>query len=213
MVKLSFSSLDILHNHPHCWLLKQMGIPQPENIYMKEGKTCHRLIQDHVARIKTDDRLKHILINFPIVERGIWDKEKKMFDPDCWFEFPVGDYLIRGYYDGLDLENKRFLEIKSSSTLWSMVKFQESMQRKLYALAHPELEEAYLITCSRQPEDWVKELPKVYKCPLTPQDRLQAQEWINEGIKILEVGDFKSDLVEGKCLDPYCYWGKNCQFK
>jgi len=183
-----------------------MGYEQPDNIYFQEGKICHRIIQDHVARIKTDKALKHILVHFPIVE--VVD-----FDPQCKFSFKVGDHIFRGFYDGLDWKNKRFLEIKSSSTLWTVGKFQQAIQRKIYALANPILEEAYLITCSRKPSDWTTQLPKVFKVPLTNQDREEALTWIKDSIKMIEAGEFTSDLVDGKCVDPRCYWGANCQFK
>lgn len=184
-----------------------MGFKQPDNIYFREGKICHRIIQDHVARIKTHKSLKHILYQFPIVE--IED-----FDPRCKFEFEVDSYTIIGYYDGLNWKNKRFLEIKSSSTLWTMGKFQKAIQRKIYALANPKkLDEACLITGSRKPADWKTQPPKFYKVPLTQQDRDEALTWIKEGIKIIKAGEFTSDLVDGKCVDPRCYWGENCQFK
>lgn len=205
MIKLSYSSLEMLHSHPHTWLLKQMGIPQPENDFFEEGKICHRIIQDHVARIKTDDRLKHILIQFPVVEVEDFDKK-------CYFEFPMGDYLIRGYYDGLDIENGRFLEIKSGSS-WSFSKYQKSFQRKLYALSNLAFKEAYLILCARSPQEWTKDLPKTFKLPLTDQDREEAKQWVLDGIKILESGDLKADLVDGKCVDRFCFWGANCSFK
>ena len=205
MIKLSFSSLDLLHNHPHCWLNKMLGIPQPSKPEWEEGKICHRIIQDHVARIKVDDRLKHILVTFPTVE-------VKDFDKNCYFEFPMEGYLIRGYYDGLDIENGRFLEIKSG-TSWSFGKYQKSFQRKLYALSNPAFKKAFLILCARFPEEWKQNLPKTFKLPCTDQDREEAKQWILDGIKILEAGDFKTDLVDGKCVDRYCYWGDNCSFK
>lgn len=182
-----------------------MNIPQPEKIEWEEGKICHRIIQDHVSRIKVDDRLKHILITFPVVETVDFDK-------NCYFEFPMGDYLIRGYYDGLDIENGRFLEIKSGSS-WSFSKYQKSFQRKLYALSNPNFKEAYLITCPRSPEEWNKNPPKTFKLPCTEEDRAEAKQWILDGIKILEAGDFKTDLVNGKCEDRYCFWGNQCLFK
>lgn len=184
-----------------------MGIHQPDNIYFEEGKKVHRIIQDHVARIKTDNSLKHILVKFPVVERVD-------FDPKCRFEFKFSDkYLMTGFYDGIDWENKRFLEIKSSSTLWSMGKFKNSIQRKIYALSNPVFKEAYLITCSRNPDDWKSQPPKTFKLPCTEEDREEARHWIKDGTRILEQGEFTKDLVDGKCVDPRCWWGDNCQFK
>lgn len=210
MVRLSFSSLSILYDCPHNWLNKQMEIPQEEQIYFKEGKICHRIIQDHVARIKTHNSLKHILHKFPIVERVD-------YDPRCKFEIEVGGCKIIGYYDGLNWPLRKYMEVKSSSTLWTLGKYQRSIQRKIYALGSPVLEEGILITCSRNPADWKNQPPKVLKVPLTKGDREQATEYILGGIEILKAGNFLSDLeiIDGKptCTDFRCYWGKNCRFK
>jgi len=191
-----------------------MCIPQEEKPFFEKGKALHRIIQDHVARIKVDNRLKHILIHFPIVE-------ERDFDPRCKFSFKhehAGEtYDFIGFIDGLDPENKRFLEIKSGVSLWSIGKFQQAVQRKIYALARPDFQEAYLITCLSDESTWSTNLPKLFKVPLTDQDRKDATEWINKGIDILNEGNFLSDLqiIDGKptCTDPWCYWGSRCQWK
>ena len=210
MISLSYSSLNILHTCRHNWINKTMGIPQEEKPFFEKGKQLHRIIQDHVARIKVDKDLKHILIEFPIVEQVD-------FDPRCKFTFRwpyAGEtYDFIGFIDGLDPENKRFLEIKSGVKMWSVGQFQKAIQRKIYALARPDFQEAYLITCLSDLTEWKTTPPKLFKVPLTDQDRKDATDWINAGIEILNSGDFMTDLVNGKCFDPYCYWGKNCQFK
>lgn len=210
MISLSYSSLSILYNCPHNWLNKMSGIPQEKKVFFEKGKVLHRIIQDHVARIKTDNRLKHILINFPIVEQVD-------FDPRCKFSFKfehgLETYEFIGYIDGLDPDNKRFLEIKSGVNFWSVGKFQQAVQRKIYALARPDFQEAYMITCLSDELVWATNPPKLFKLPLTDQDRVDATKWIDGGIDLLNKGDFTSDLVNGKCVDRYCYWGKNCQFK
>lgn len=211
-MKLSYTSLNSLHNG-HEWLNKQMGIPVPDYPFLKAGKKAHRIIQDHVAGIKKDDRLSHIDIEFPIVE-------KVDFDPECKFEMDLnGEYKLRGYIDGLDPDNKRFLEIKTSSTPWSMGKFKRAMQRKVYALALREYEEAYIITGSKDPTEWEKNPPKLYSMKLTKEDRDDARDWIIKGIEILNSGDFTGGLDEdGRCEG--CFWNMpryghlaNCHFK
>ena len=215
MIQLSYSSLSLLHDRPHCWLNKTIGIPQPEKPEWAQGKKIHKIIQAHVSGKKAHPHLKHIKYKFPIVE-------EVEFDERCRFEIPmaagmksgkVEKYKIIGFLDGLDLKNKRFLEIKSSDPVWTLGRFQRSIQRKLYALAKPKFTEAILIACSKNEAIWASEKPKVYKVPLTPQDKSEAVDWIMEGIKILVSGNFTTDLVGGKCLDPRCYWGENCQFK
>jgi hypothetical protein len=207
----------------HEWINKMLGIPVPAYPFLNEGKNTHRLIQRHVAGIEKHPFLKHIEIEFPIVE-------EKDFDERCKFSFnlkelkgypnpPVKEeYEIFGFADGLDGENGRLLEIKSSSTPWSMTKFRDAMQRKIYALAFPDFTEAYLITGSKDPAKWEKEPPKLYSVPLTKEDREEAYDWIVKGIQILESGDFKGGLdEEGFCTG--CFWNMarypelaNCPF-
>lgn len=218
MVTLSYSSLNILHTCPHNWLNKQMGIPQPEKPEWEIGKKIHRIIQDHVSGKKLDPRFRHIKYTFPIVE-------EVDFDPRCKFEFnldwsaakikkvPSGTYRMIGFTDGLNFEKKRYVEIKSADPLWSLIRFKNSEQRKIHAIAWPELEEAVLITCSKYMDKWKREPAKIYKVPLTQQDRAEALYWIVGGIRILESGNFTTDLKDGKCTDNWCYWGENCQFK
>jgi hypothetical protein len=106
------------------------------------------------------------------------------------------------------------LEIKVSNVPWSVIKFQQLFQRKIYALARPDFSETIGITAVRNPEQWKLDQPKVYKIPNTNKDRQEARDWILGGIKIIESGDFKGGLDEnGKCTDPRCYYGVNCQFK
>ena len=203
---LSYSTLNLLHNYPHNFLNKMMCIKQEDKIFFQEGREAHSIIQAHLSGEKIDDRLKHINYTFPVVERVD-------FDPNCKFQHRLDDkYLLIGFFDGIDRKNKRLLEIKTGYQEWSITKFVNSIQRKIYSMVLP-IDESILITARRKPEEWVLNKPKVYKVPSTKKDTLEALEWILEGIKILEKGDFTKDLVDGKCTDPYCYWGNACSFK
>lgn len=215
-MKLSYSSLNNIMNG-HEWLNKQLGIPVPNYPFLTEGKEAHRIIQGHVSGKKKDKRLAHIEIHFPIVE-------EKDFDERCKFSFNVTGkdegYEIFGFIDGLDPDNKRFLEIKTSSTPWSMTKFRDAMQRKLYSLALLDYKEAYLITGKKDPEKWSNgDLPKVYSLKITKKDRDGAKAWIADAIARLEMGDFGGGLDDnGKCTG--CFWNMdryqdiaNCHFR
>ncbi len=225
MVKLSFTSLSALHNG-HEWLNKQMGIKVPEYPFLKEGKDDHRLVQDHVSGKKKHEHLSQIKESFPIVEEVDYDKR-------CEFEFSFNKvlidygihetlkdvYMIRGFYDGRVGNYSKTMEGKFSSTPWSMGKFEKDNQRKIYALSNEGIKEQFLITGHRDVEKWKIEPPKIYG-PFKPtkQDKLDAIDWIMEGIKILESGDFTGGLDEdGKCTD--CFWNMgryrdiaNCNF-
>jgi hypothetical protein len=212
MIRLSYTSLNNLLNG-HEWINKQMGIPVPDYPFLREGKEAHRIIQDHVSGKKKHELLSHISIEFPIVEQ-------KDFDERCKFTIPINEkYEVIGYVDGFNPEIGNLLEIKSSSTNWSMTKFRDSIQRKIYSLAFPEYEESYLITGSKDPEEWKNDPPKLYSIHLSPEDKKEALEWITEGIKVLESGKFDGGLdSEGFCTG--CFWNMprfqdiaNCHFK
>lgn len=211
MLRLSYTSLNQIHNG-HEWVNKTLGIHVPDYPFLSEGREAHKIIQSHVSGKKQDDRLAHIEEIFPVVE-------EKDFDERCKFSFNVTpDYEIFGYIDGLDPENKRFLEIKTG-TPWSMSKFKESMQRKIYSLALLDFKEAYLITGSHDLEKWKFEPPKIYSMEITKKDRDDAHAWIADGIAKLEAGDFRGGLDEhGKCMG--CFYNMpryshlaTCHFK
>lgn len=221
MIRLSYSSLNNLVNG-HEWLNKQLGIPVPDYPFLNEGKEAHRIIQEHLSG-KENPLLESIKLRFPIVE-------KKDFDEDCKFSFSLDDvwddddypemkkYEIFGFVDGYDPVNKRILEIKTSSTAWTIQKFKDLMQRKLYTLAFPEYKECVLITGSKDPEEWKATPPKVYSLKIVGNDMTDALAWIKKGIDVLESGDFSGGLDEnGKCKG--CFWNMdrfpelaNCHF-
>lgn len=225
MIQLSYSSLSILHDRPHCWLNKMMGIPQPEKPEWAVGKRIHRIVQDHVAGIKPDERFSHIDYKFPVVE-------EVDFDERCKFELDMAEmidkygkfisggmvnvvnprYKIIGFRDGSNFDERRFLEIKSSDPVWSLSRFKKSFQRKIYTLTG-EFDECLLITLPKDESRWSENTIKTYLLKATEQDKVDAMKYILDGIKILESGNFTTDLVDGKCIDRWCYWGANCQFK
>lgn len=215
MLTLSFSTLNLLHTCPHNFLNKQMQIKPEEKKEWAEGKHCHDLIQAHVSGKKKHKYLKYIKCKFPVVE-------EQDFDPRCkWekiFKMDGEDFKIIGFYDGRTLDFTQLLEGKfSSSGAWSISKFQKSMQRKLYAWSDFRFEEAIIITGQRDPKLWKDDPPKVYKVPMTGQDRDDAIEWIREGIHIFKDGDFLKDLeiINGKptCTNKWCWWGNRCHWK
>ena len=198
-----------------------MGAEVPDQIYFPEGKICHRIIQDHVAGIKEHPALSHIPLKFEKVELGDKDESmefkfsiNKMYKKLMGVEAPLSrEYHFHGYRDGLKADFSAMLEIKSSSTLWSIGKFMKAMQRKCYGL-DDRLTHAYLITCPRNPKLWNKIKPKYYKVPYTKQDQIDAIKWIVDGAMILDKGEFSGGLDEnGNCCLPRCNYGFNCQFR
>lgn len=210
-INLSYSTLNMVYTCPHNYLNKQMGIKQPENKYFENGKRLHRIIQDHVAFIKRDERLSHIRMEFPIVETID-------FDPKCKIEFKIDDkYDMIGYFDGLNSDNFKTLEIKTSSKKWSMNDFQKAVQRKIYSLALPMIKSNVLIYAHSDDSLWHVNKPKVFEIPVHKSDIGTAWNWIREGVYRLEhIGDSVKKELEptgGKCQDIRCYYGTFCQFK
>lgn len=206
MITLSYSTINMLYQSSHNWLNKQMGLKVPDNEFFRNGHRIHKIIQDYLSGKTDDPRLAHITLRFPVVE-------EKEFDERCGFQFKVNDkYNMRGFIDAQDPEKKMLCEIKTGSTMWTIGKFVDSMQRKVYALGKSDYEKSFLITALNDTE-WEITPPKVFTVPLTPKDKEDALEWIKGGIELIEKGDFTGGLTEGKCLDRYCYYGANCQFK
>lgn len=206
MITLSYTSISGLHEHPHYWLNRMMGAKMPEWDFFTAGKEGHRIVQDHVAGIKIDPRLESITYRFPMVETVD-------FDPKMNFRLKINDkYEVQGFIDCLNLEELRSLEIKTGSP-WSLGKFQKSFQRKIYSLLKPEIKEQLLLTCSADPDSWLINKPKIFTVCPTTADRDEAMAYILEGIAVIESGVFTGDLVDGKCTDPRCLYGENCQFK
>lgn len=207
ITKLSYSTINMLYTAPHNWLNRQMQVQVPDNEYFKNGKRLHRIIQDHLSSKVINENLKHINYGFEIVE-------EKEFDDRCRIEIKIDDeYIVTGFVDGLDPKTKRIAEIKTAGKMWTIGDFVKSNQRKVYALAKPDFTQFIGITALSDELEWPTTPPKVYPIELTEQDRKDALEWIKGGIAILEKGDFKSDLVDGKCVNRFCLYGNNCLFK
>lgn len=205
-MKLSYSTMRLLYECPHNYLNKISGIPQPDRPEFEEGRVAHRIIQAHLCGDAPREDLKHLNFSFPIVE-------KADFDPNTKFEVSFGEHIIFGFFDGLNREKGQLLEIKTSSSLWSLGKFKDSIQRKIYGWAMPELKEAILITSSRDPEKWKFQPPRAIRVLFTDEDRKDAENWILGAIAKITEGKFTEDLIDGECIDPRCEWGTSCIFK
>jgi hypothetical protein len=221
-MKLSFSTMRLLHECPHNYVNKISGVEQPESHYLVEGRNAHRIMQDHVSGKQFHKGFAHIKHEFNVVE----DVD---FDPKCKFsvfvdsEFNRVDieeeaaHEIYGYIDGLNslIEHNptKMLEGKFSSSPWSASKYKKDAQRKIYGWAVPSLQEAILITGKRRPEEWDTHKIKTAKVVFTEQDHREAVEYMKFAVDKIQSGDLLSDLVDGRCTDPRCYWGENCMYK
>lgn len=209
-MRLSFSTMRLLHECPHNYVNKISGIKQPESPALIEGKLAHRIMQDHVSGTKIHPALEHMDLHFPVVERVD-------FDPNCKFEVPFGDHSIFGFVDGLDRPTNDnptvILEGKFSSSPWSLGKYKKDPQRKIYGWALRTVKVAYLITGKRTPDEWADSRVLTRKVKYVEKDYADAEEWMSEAIRKINEKDFYGDLVDGKCIDPRCYWAERCMFK
>ena len=185
---LSWSTLSAFERWPHTWTNHILGIKQPESPEMTEGKECHKIFTDHVTGIKKDPRVT--------VDLTFQKPEYKVFSD---FE---GDYGLYGFVDAVDFTSKAFCEYKTSSTPWSQSKFDKHRQIVFYALALG-FRKAFMVTSTRD----LQNFKSFYK--VVSEDEIKdTEEWIRKLIKDIESGDYKRDLVEGKC--PGCYWKEKC---
>lgn len=209
-MRLSFSTMRLLHECPHCYVNKMFKIKQPESIYLVEGKIAHGIMQRHVSDVEEHPAFAHIGLKFPVVE-------KIDFDPDCKFEVPFGKHTIIGFIDGLDkrVDEKPtvMLEGKFSSSPWSLGKYKKDPQRKIYGWAMRSVKTAYLITGKRTPEEWETIKPVTRKVDFTEQDYKDAEDYMSKAIKMIEEKDFYGDLDNGVCTSYNCWYGANCMFK
>lgn len=208
-IDLSYTTINMVLVASHNWVNKQMKIKPEDRDYYHQGTDAHRIIQEHVSGKKEHEFLKSIKDRFPVVEQ-------QNFDPMTKFVIPVNEkYNVIGYVDGYNDEEKKILEIKTSSNPWPISKFESLMQRKIYGLGFKGFKSCVLITCKRNDYEWEDTKPKVYELPYTEKDIEDAWKFIFKGIEVIESGIYTGGLdEEGNCALGYrCYYGKNCWFK
>lgn len=172
---------------------------------LKSGEGLSLEIKKQIGVVTSKELLNLTSSKYPLTEE---QQERKGFLES------VSEYWMVCYLDGQDPAKNRFLEIKSSSKLWSLGQFEKLMQRKIYSFAKPEYTNTVCVTVSRDPQEWRNGGVKKYTVPASQEDKEQAYQFLLDGIKVLESGDYNGGLDEnGKCTDYRCYYGVNCNFK
>lgn len=169
-----------------------LGIQTPTTEAMEKGKAAHIRLQNHVTHKETVAGLD-LPMDFPTVEYHA--------------QRPAShDYMFHGFVDGINFASKSILEIKTSgSKTWSNQDFDRSMQPAYYSFVTG-MRKCYLVTCFFD----LSKL-KVYFREFTDDDWKKAEAWANEGIAVIEKGDFTQGLDENKkCMG--CNYGANCYF-
>lgn len=216
-IVLSYSTLSDLKKLRHTWLNKMMGLPKKPFKFLDEGKAVHNVLLPHMAGVKLDPRLtKREKDNTPFKLPKLELYEKIDFDPDVKRIFDVNDkYSFVVFTDGLNLTKKFRVEIKSSSSAWTLSKVRDLIQRKIQGIAFPETNSSYLVSSARNLDlpGWELSV-KVFPAKDTEKEKEEAWKWIMEGVKILEKGEFEPDKKElefiespyNKCWYVGCKW-------
>lgn len=193
-----------------------MGVEVPENDHFKNGHRIQKIITDHLQDIAPLKTLAHLQekIGEPF---DIYEQDVKYGDPRCKlqavFEIEGEQVKVTGFFDMKNTKLTRFGEVKAYGVMWSVGKFATSYQRKLYGLLDPKATESVLITALPDEKQWEIMPPKVYVLPYTQKDRKEALAWVTRAVKTIREGKFDGGLVDGKCIDAWCLYGENCQFK
>lgn len=191
-ILLSYTTMDDLYKSPHSWLNKQMGLKKPESDAMKAGSEAHKRLQAHISGKKIDGI--ELDLDFPRAEyhaRKDWDDK----------------YTLHGYCDGVNFGAKTFVEIKTGGKkTWTNGDFERSIQPAYYSYVTG-FRKCFLVTCLFDLSNM-----KVFYREFTDKDWKRAQDWVKGATEIIDKGNFKSDLVEGKCIG-WCNYGDNCYFR
>jgi hypothetical protein len=168
--------------------------------YFEYGKEGHKIVQKHISRKTLDPRLNNFTLGyFPIVE-------EKDFDERLKFEMKFDEDKFIGFLDARNDDLKVFSDIKISTTLWTLKKFLDLMQRKVYQLAYPDYS---FVGISATPD--LSDV-SVIEIPNRPQDAEKAREWIEFGIKAINESKFKANpnancfrcVYKNSCSDSKC---------
>lgn len=190
-ILLSYTAINDLYQSPHSWLNKQMGIKKDKTEAMQKGTEAHEILQAHVSGIKKLDI--DLDLDFPKVEhhaRKRWNDK----------------FTLHGYCDGINFTSKVFLEIKTSGKKpWTNGQFERSMQPKYYSFVTG-FRKAFLLTCLFNLSEM-----KTYYREFSDKEWKETEEWVAKAIDLIEHGDLKADLVDGKC-QGWCPYRKNCYF-
>lgn len=204
MITLSFSTISncLQPNNSHNWLNKQMGRKIPENDAMKQGKELHRILQSEIKNGNFPE-----LKGFDVEETDFDERMKisKLYKDSIF----SNSYNLIGFLDGK--RKKEILEIKTGTEFWPITKFYSSLQIALYAYI-TNATKCWCITAVKSPTNDLLE-KRLYELDLTEKMRLKGLQFVTDGIKLLESGNFKGGLDEnGKCI-KYCVYGSACYFK
>lgn len=197
MQKLSYSTMAELMRCPHAYVNKQMGLERFEHAYYDEGRAVHRVIQEHVSGTRLNPLLEHLPL-FDTVET-------EDFDPKTYFEFEHNGFIVHGYLDGYDSERHELLEIKSSSQPWTLSKFADLVQWRIYALAKVQAKKAWFVSVPRDMQLWNVHTIKIYNSPISFQDKQKAVEFIDLAIdRVKNIKDAIAAETTQKCSFKQC---------
>lgn len=211
MIKVSYSTIKDLHEFPHTWINKQMGLKTKHLAVFDEGHAVEKVILEHISGKNLDPRISARQEKDPKFRLPEFDTvQEKDFDDRLGILVHLrDDYYLHGWPDMKDDSLHRLGDVKASGTPWSASQVRESMQWKCYGLGYPSAKEVYYVNAARDlnQEGWENTI-KVLYTTLSDKNREEAREWIEGGLKVIESGDFKLEKNTGfnKCLYIGCIW-------
>lgn len=202
MTKLSFSTLNALHNAPHTWLCKVMELPTYTTTFFEQGKQVHKIIQNHCLGVEKHPLCSHL----PEFERV----EKSDFDEDMHITKKYSGYLIHGYVDMISDKRKQFADIKSGSTPWGVKKMATHPQFWMYSwmLGYNDF---LLINAPKEVDIWNESNITTMDMTFTSKHHDKAKDFIDQGIHIIKnIKEYvaKEDFQKSRryCFYQGCEW-------
>ena len=192
MIYLSYSTISDYYKAHHSYLNYIMGIKKPVSPQMEQGKKDHETIQAHCLG-GNNPALENVKLRFTQKEyefRVPWDSK----------------YGIHGFIDLWDKDTNSLAEIKTGSAVWSLRKFMDLMQWRLYAKA-TETKQCYGISCIAGVKN-----ARVYPLPYTQKDAIMIDKWVTAAIEMIDAKKFTDDLIEEKWCTGNCGYRDNCRF-
>jgi len=210
-VRLSYSTIKDLYEMPHTWINKQMGLKTKELPVFEEGKQVQKIIVNHILGKEINDKIKKREESdktFRLPKFEVMEEED--FDPRLKFEYDFDDnYYIIGWPDAIDKKHKLIGDVKAYNQGFKASMLRDSMQWRVYSLAHEWAKEVIYISASREFNNprWAESI-KVLSVEIKDIDRAKAVAWIRGAIKIIESGDFKLEKNDNykKCLYIGCIY-------
>lgn len=189
---LSYTTLNNIHQAPHSYINKIMGVKPPTSEAMNKGKEAHEKLQKHLLGVE----------KLPI------DLDLSFGRSEYHARRDDGEYIYHGYLDCVSFDSKTMVEIKTTGgKLWTLGDFEKHPQGAYYGWVTG-FRKIFYITCDFE----LKNIKTYYK-EFTEEDIKNSEQWAKEASSKITEGKLKEDLVDDHCVNFRCPYGSLCLFK